>query len=195
MIDIAQLRRAQLGVLSLGNHVPILQSMFDFDYLSGQPAPRVRGIVTASGRHQKLFWGAGEVLVPCFADVATAADSLGQAVNLAFNATSGRRAAAVTAEFFDHFPAAYGANILAEGTPEQAALALYHRYQSRRFTIGPSSVGLLLPGRLKLGAIGGTDYYQMLQSRIFTPGTLAVLSASGGMTGELIRLLAAQGQR
>lgn len=46
--------------------------------------------------------------------------------------------------------------------------------------IGPNSVGIITPGdRVKLGAIGGDN-----PQRCFIPGTVGVISRSGGMTAE-----------
>ncbi len=46
--------------------------------------------------------------------------------------------------------------------------------------VGPNSVGIITPGdKVKLGAIGGDN-----PSRCFHPGTVGVISRSGGMTAE-----------
>lgn len=46
--------------------------------------------------------------------------------------------------------------------------------------VGPSSVGILSPGQGKIGAIGSSEI-----ADVFTPGTIGVISKSGGMTAEL----------
>lgn len=47
--------------------------------------------------------------------------------------------------------------------------------------IGPSSVGLICPGRqIKIGSIGGAT-----PDRVFPPGDIAIISKSGGMTSEI----------
>jgi len=47
--------------------------------------------------------------------------------------------------------------------------------------IGPNSVGVICPGeRVKVGAIGG-EYPE----RVFVPGSIGIISRSGGMTAEL----------
>ena len=52
--------------------------------------------------------------------------------------------------------------------------------------IGPNSLGLIRPGIAKLGTIGGrVDNVR----RSFTPGRVAVLSRSGGMTSEIASFL------
>jgi len=56
--------------------------------------------------------------------------------------------------------------------------------QNDAVVIGPNSQGLLVPGVGRIGAPGGTD----VDSR-FSPGPVAVVSRSGGMTGEIGYLL------
>jgi citrate synthase len=47
-------------------------------------------------------------------------------------------------------------------------------------------VGLVIPGTLKLGAIGGISQKQIVSSGILSKGGVCVLSASGGMVNEII---------
>jgi ATP citrate (pro-S)-lyase len=195
MIDISQLRRNKsLKVLALGGHKPILQCMLDFDYLSGKDEPSLAGIITAGTKFIKLFFGTNEVLVPCYPTAQAAANS-GLKVDLMFNINSGRRCYFSTIEFFDVFPDAIGGHTFAEDMPEQFAIDLYEKYQKQgKFLIGPAGVGLIIPTSLKLGAIGGTDQRQLSASQLFTPGNIAVLSASGGMSNEILRIIANQGK-
>ncbi len=46
--------------------------------------------------------------------------------------------------------------------------------------VGPNTVGIISPGKSKLGGIGGLD-----PSDIFIPGRIGICSRSGGMTAEL----------
>lgn len=55
--------------------------------------------------------------------------------------------------------------------------------------VGPSSVGIISPGKGKIGAIGASE----LVDRVFMPGPVGVISKSGGMTAEISRLLTAAG--
>ncbi len=74
-------------------------------------------------------------------------------------------------------------------------LNLGKQVQPNIFIVGPASVGLIIPGSFKLGAIGGTDYRQLVASDVMTSGTTAVLSASGGMVGEIIRIVSQKNKR
>ncbi len=191
MINISELRNnKELKILALGGHKPILQSILDFDYLSGKQKPSLVGIITAGTKFIKLFFGQNEVLIPCFPSAQSAAEQ-GISPDLMFNINSGRRCYFSTIEFFDAFPDALGGHTFAEDMPEQFAIELYEKYQKNdKFLIGPAGVGLIIPTSLKLGAVGGTDQRQLFASQLFTPGNVAVLSASGGMTNEILRIIA-----
>lgn len=51
--------------------------------------------------------------------------------------------------------------------------------------VGPSSVGIISPGKAKIGSIGSGG----LADTTFTPGFVGVISKSGGMTSEISRIL------
>ncbi len=190
MHNISSLRENPGRILAFGNYTAGYQSILDFDYLCGKEAPSIAGIITASTRFQKFFWGKREVLIPCFPTAAAAKQALGN-VEWMLNINSGRRALQSTVSFFDAFPDAWGGHIFAEDVPETHALELYERYQTKNKTlVGPAGVGLLVPGALKLGVVGGVDWRQLEKNRLMTAGTVAVLSASGGMINEIITIVA-----
>lgn len=56
--------------------------------------------------------------------------------------------------------------------------------------VGPSSIGIISPGKAKIGSVGG------LENRGFIPGSIGVVSKSGGMISEIVNILsrAALGQ-
>jgi succinyl-CoA synthetase alpha subunit len=56
--------------------------------------------------------------------------------------------------------------------------------------IGPNSLGVIAPGRSKLGTVGGSLNNTL---RTFTRGNVGILSRSGGMTSELASLLTFDG--
>jgi succinyl-CoA synthetase alpha subunit len=86
--------------------------------------------------------------------------------------------------------------IFAEDVPEKQALELELLSQKhKKWIMGPASVGILIPGHIKLGAIGGIDYRQLVSSQLLTAGNVAVFSASGGMTNEIIRIVTGNGKR
>jgi succinyl-CoA synthetase alpha subunit len=56
--------------------------------------------------------------------------------------------------------------------------------------LGPNSLGVIAPGRSKLGTVGGSQENTL---RTFLRGTIGILSRSGGMTSELGSLLTSNG--
>ena len=175
-------------VLVVGNHPAIVQAMLDFDYLCGKPSPSVKAIVAGNRSAQKFFFGTNEVLIPCYKNVAAVPREL--APDWLLNLQSGRRTFETTVAFFERFSGALGAHLFAENVPERHATELLERFGSRYLIAGPSGVGILIPGRLKIGAIGGIDLHQIEAGKLTSAGSLAVVSTSGGMTNELIRAVA-----
>lgn len=96
------------------------------------------------------------------------------------------------------FPEFAGGVIFAENVPELHSLQILKSNSSlleSKLIIGPASVGLLVPGVLKLGPIGGITPTQILESKIIQPGSVAVMSASGGMCNELMNVAIQAGHR
>ena len=81
-------------------------------------------------------------------------------------------------------------NILTEGLPVfQVARLLRQAEDAGVQIVGPSSVGIISPGKAKLGSIGGGG----LDTTTFCPGSVGVVSKSGGMTSEISRVLTMAG--
>lgn len=80
-------------------------------------------------------------------------------------------------------------DILTEYVPTQdsAYIFAYARLKGAR-VIGPSSVGIISPGKAKVGSIGSSEITQ-----IFSQGTIGVISKSGGMTAEISSILTKAG--
>ncbi len=186
------IRGGERGIVIAGNHPAIVQSMLDFDYLSGKERSII-GIVTGARKAQKYFWGKEEILVPCYKDFTSVPEK--DRVRFLLNLQSGRRAFDVTVSFFETFPEALGAHLFAENVPEAHAIELIRRFGGKKLIAGPSGVGMLVPGHLKLGAIGGVDIPQIMASKLTTPGSITVVATSGGMTSELIRAVTSAGKR
>ena len=81
--------------------------------------------------------------------------------------------------------------IVTERVPRRdvAEVLAFARAKGTR-VIGPNSLGLISPGRVKLGMVGGPAEDVR---RAYTPGPVAVLSRSGGMTTELSDMLTQAG--
>lgn len=195
MISLNDIRTKPQGILVLGNHPAIVQSILDFDFACGKKEPSIIGCITSNRKSIKIFFGKREVLIPCFPRVQKVPAHLVSNVQWMINVQSGRRVYESTIAFFDAFPDALGGHIFAENVPEKHATELLIRYGRDKAVAGPSGVGLLVPGHLKLGAIGGTDIQQIEASKLATEGSIAVVATSGGMTNELIRAVALAGKR
>ncbi|KND47306.1 MAG: ATP citrate (pro-S)-lyase [Parcubacteria bacterium C7867-004] len=188
------IRAGERGILVSGIHLQVIQSILDFDYLSGKERS-ILGIVAGGRKSVKLFWGPEEFLMPCFASFADVPEQFRAQVRFLLNVQSGRRAYESTVAFFEAFPEAYGAHIFAENVPEASATMLIEQYGKTKVIAGPSGVGFVVPGLLKLGAIGGVDATQLWTNKLMTSGSVAVVSTSGGMTGELINAVAGADKR
>ena len=199
MISIPQIRESVNKIIVLGNHEPIIQSILDFDYLSGKKEGSVVGIVTGRRGFAKYFWGRSEILIPTLLGGESLQSSSPSLWLL--NLLSGRRTLSSTLEFLNGTPQLAGAALFAENVPELHSLRIINAVQSP-LVVGPASVGLLVPGMphhsagaLKLGPIGGITPTQIEESHLTESGHVAVMSASGGMTNELINIAAGAGHR
>ncbi len=189
------IRKGKNKILALGSHPAIIQSVLDFDFMCGKLSPSVIGLVTGNRKMDKYFFGKSEVLVPCWPNISAVPAEIKRRVNWMLNLQSGRRAFESTVGFFEAIPHALGGHVFAENVPEKHATELIRRLGSKYLIAGPSGVGLLVSGSLKLGAIGGVDLRQIAASKLSTRGSVAVVSTSGGMTNELLRAVADAGKR
>ena len=178
----------------IGHQPAIIQSILDFDYLAGRE-PSIIVLIATNRRAEKYFFGEKEMLIPCYPSIDQLPLADRKKVNWMLNLQSGRRAYETTGAFFAAFPKALGGHIFAENVPERQATDLIKRFGDKYFLIGPAGVGLLVPGSLKLGAIGGITPTQLAAAHAGTPGNIAIGSTSGGMTNELIHAVSEAGKR
>jgi succinyl-CoA synthetase alpha subunit len=76
-------------------------------------------------------------------------------------------------------------HVLTEHVPIQdTAIGFAKAKEAGVRIIGPSSIGIISPGKAKLGSIGGSD-----PSFSYQPGNIGVISKSGGMTSEISFIL------
>lgn len=73
-------------------------------------------------------------------------------------------------------------------TAQDCALIYAWAMQNGVKVVGPSSVGILSPGKAKIGAIGSGEVKD-----VFTPGNVGIASKSGGMTAEISSVLSRAG--
>jgi succinyl-CoA synthetase alpha subunit len=181
------LRDQSLKVVSLGSHPGIIQSMLDYDYLIGKQAPSVTAIIATGKKQERYFWGESEVTIPVYADAESLPGKTISECAIVLNVLSARRVFSSTERALETFPNLQLVSIFAEQTPELHATKLIALSKQKNVLIvGPSSVGVLLPGFLKVGPIGGTQHHQLVSAGILSAGDTAVVSTSGGMVNELI---------
>lgn len=196
MIDVNFLRKLDPKIITIGSYPAIIQSILDFDYLAGKKKPSVVAVIAAGRRFERYFFGKREVLIPVFGSLEELPQDLKSIINFFLNLNSARRVQDSIIRIIELLPSLEGGVVFAENVPEKHAIELYRlSKEKKKFIIGPSSVGLLIPNAVKLGAIGGVDGRQLVDSHLFEQGNVAVLSASGGMTNEIIRIVAQNGRR
>ncbi len=196
MLSIPSLRKKDISIIAIGSHPAILQSMIDFDYLAGKQEPSLAVILASGKKYQRFFWGDKELLIPVYNKISAIPNSIAKNLSAFVNLTSARRTKVSTEEVLTAYPHVVGGILFAENVTERDSLALSRGSSiAAPFIIGPASVGILIPGILKLGAIGGTEAKQLVDSHLFESGNVAIFSSSGGMTNELIRLVTGLGKR
>jgi ATP citrate (pro-S)-lyase len=194
MIDIKMLRDGRANVVILGSHADVIQSMLDYDFLAGKKRPSIVAIIASGRKQERYFWGETEVTIRVVADLALLSESIRQKVTAALNVQSARRILSSTTQAVELLPNLQIVDIFAEQTPESHSLELIKLAATKNVLIvGPASVGVLIPGYLKLGAIGGTRHPQISHADILEMGDTAVVSTSGGMVNELIHMVTGVG--
>lgn len=189
MID--AIRKKEYKIVVAGNHVKIIQSILDFDYAAGKECPSVVAVISSGRKSQKFFWGDDETLVP----VHNSLESVKNAdlePDFLLCITSASSTPRTVDAFFTLFPEAQGAHLFAEGVAERDALMLVEKYGNNKLIVGPSGVGLCIPGSLKLGAIGGILGERVAELGAVS-GSTAVICSSGGMVNELMYQVVASG--
>jgi len=194
MIDIEKLRLGTANIVVLGSHPGIIQSMLDYDYLIGKDSPSVSAIIAGGRKQERFFWGESEVMIPVYSNLNDLSEVKRSEVNLVLNVQSARRVLSSVKQALELLPSLKVLSVFAEQTPESHSLDLIKMIDEKDvILIGPASVGMLLPGNFKLGAIGGTQHRQLTNADILESGDTAVVSTSGGMVNELIHTVTGAG--
>ena len=80
-------------------------------------------------------------------------------------------------------------NIITEHIPVRDTWDIHRKAEETDARIvGPTSVGIISPGKTKLGPIGGSEPEQM-----YRPGKIGIVSKSGGMTTETAHVIKQSG--
>ncbi|MCA9346861.1 hypothetical protein KC960_05215, partial [Candidatus Saccharibacteria bacterium] len=181
---INSLRKNNQQMIVAGAHTQIIQSILDFDYIRGADVPSITAIVGGTKKSHKCWFGDREILLPVYKNFELSSQA-GVRADWLLNIASGNSAKKMTELFFGNYPDATGAHIFAENVSEQDALSLVRDYGDTKLIAGASGVGLLLPGVMKLGAIGGILGGNISHLARHT-GNTAVICSSGGMVNEIV---------
>lgn len=194
MIDIQKFRVTEAKIVILGSHPQIIQSMLDYDFLARHQQPSVVAIIATGRKQERYFWGEAEVTIPVISNLSLLSEAKRKTITAVLNVQSARRVLSSTKQAIEVLPQLQVVTIFAEQTPESHTLDLIELVADKNILItGPASVGLLVPGHLKLGAIGGTQHRQLSDADILDIGNTAVVSTSGGMVNELIHTVTGAG--
>ncbi len=186
-MDIQKIRETSLKIAVIGNHPGIIQSMLDYDFLVGHTTPSTVAVVANGRNFNRYFFGKKEILLPVYPTLVRIPQSVKSQINTVLNVSSGRRVLTSMIEAIDSLPSLIFGTIFAEGVPEKHAIELFAYAKEKNISlVGPSSVGVVIPGSIKVGAIGGVSQKQIVSSGLLSPGGVCVLSASGGMVNEII---------
>ncbi|KPJ01339.1 ATP-citrate synthase [Papilio xuthus] len=166
-----------------------IQGMLDFDYICRRSEPSVVAIVYpfTVDHKQKYYFGNKEVFIPVFSDMDVAMRKHQEATVLVTFASL-RSAYDSTIQAMQH-PQINTIVIIAEGIPENMTRKLIKVADQRGVTIiGPATVGGIKPGCFKIGNTAGM-IDNIIDSKLYRPGSVAYVSRSGGMSNELNNIL------
>ncbi|KAG6459189.1 hypothetical protein O3G_MSEX011249 [Manduca sexta] len=163
--------------------------MLDFDYICRRAEPSVVAIVYpfTADHKQKYYFGNKEVFIPVFSDMDVAMRKHQEATVLV-NFASLRSAYDSTIQAMQH-PQINTVVIIAEGIPENMTRKIIKLADARGVNIiGPATVGGIKPGCFKIGNTAGM-IDNIVESKLYRPGSVAYVSRSGGMSNELNNII------
>lgn len=167
-----------------------VQGMLDFDYLCNRNEPSVAAMIFPfSGNHFiKFHWGTDEVLIPVYQSIDMAVKKHDD-VSMLVNFSSFRSVYSSTMEALKYPDILKTHAIIAEGVPESQTRLLVHEANAKNVgIIGPATVGGIKPGCLRIGNTGGM-LDNIVQAKLYRPGSVAYVSKSGGMSNELNNII------
>ncbi len=158
-----------------------VQSILDFDFLCFKE-PSTTACVSSSPF--RAFYGNREVIIPSYSSVSDVEGEVEVVINLA----SQRSAAPITLESLERDDVKVVV-MVAEGVREQEVKKIIKKAKEKGKTvIGPATVGFLRGGEFKGGLAGG-DISNAIKSRLYLKGSVGLVSKSGGMLNEMMRII------
>ncbi|KAH9085609.1 hypothetical protein Ae201684P_005315 [Aphanomyces euteiches] len=167
-----------------------VQGMLDFDFLCKRETPSVAAMIFpfSQNHYLKFYWGTSERLIPVFQSLEEAAKKFPD-VSVLVNFSSFRSVFSSTMEGLACSDTIKTHAIIAEGVPESQTRLIIKRAKEKGVgLIGPATVGGIKPGCLRIGNTGGM-LDNIVQSKLYRPGSVAYVSKSGGMSNELNNII------
>ena len=166
-----------------------IQQMLDFDLLCDRK-PSVTAIVHAGkkGTH-KTFFGNKEIILPIYDSLSEATKKHPQAEVL-INFASHRSAYSASKEALE-LSTLKTLVIVTEGIPERQTKELIAlAKKNNKLIIGPSTVGGIAAGSFRIAGYAGGKIENVLRAKLYRPGSVGLVSKSGGMINELFNIVA-----
>src|SRR3989344_6554709 len=166
-----------------------IQQMLDFDYIC-ERTPSIAAIVHPGRKgFHKAFFGQKEILIPIFDSIEKAV-SKNKDAEVLINFASFRSAFASSKEALK-YDSIKCVVIVAEGIPEQQTKELiYLAKEEKKLIIGPSTVGGIVAGSFRIGGYAGGKIENIIRAKLYRPGSVGLVSKSGGMMNELFNIIA-----
>src|SRR5258705_5056265 len=125
MIDISRLRnKKEFNTLAIGSNPGIIQSILDFDFLSGKENPFVVAILAGGRKNERYFFGKKEILLPVFNSLHLIPESVRKTISLFINLSSARRVLDYSKDSLNSLPGLLGGSIFGENVPEAHSIEL-----------------------------------------------------------------------
>jgi ATP citrate (pro-S)-lyase len=173
-----------------GNQQKVLQRMANYDYLIGKEKCSVLCLVDVSKKSVQMvsfYWREKQLLIPVYPCLKLALQKFTE-VNHVINFSSFRSAYHTTKECISYNNINL-VTVIAEGMPErQSRLLKLEAGNLGKIIIGPSTVGMIKPGIVRIGnTCGNLD--NIIDSRLYKSGSVAFVTRSGGLLNEMCRII------
>ena len=170
-----------------GNHIDVVQRMLDYDYLCGRD-PSVKAIMVndAHPKRQKVFFWAKEIYIPQVNTWDALQDY--QPFTMLINFASYRTAVQIVLQALETRLFAWIFTV-AEWIAERETreIIAHNRVYGCRL-IGPSSVGGIFAGSMRIGNTGGS-LENLIASNLHRKWSVGLMTKSWGMMGEMCRVI------
>ncbi|XP_038048335.1 ATP-citrate synthase-like [Patiria miniata] len=186
-------------VIVVGLMTQAVQAMLDFDFVCGRKTPSVDAIVNPGGedKEESFLWAEGQVSIPVYSSLETAMSNHTDAT-VVVNSAPGRDAyhCAMLAVKCRHIRCIL---MIAGHIPDRQTRTLVQMaHNNGVLIVGPCTpvhlmqVNFIKPGSFrcnKFGTIGGS-LDDLVSLRLYRPGSVGVVTRSGGLSMELIIYIA-----